>query len=82
MNCEDIKTLLVEGGERVIWSFLREGLADELYIFVGSMVIGGYNSPTPAGGEGAKSEDDIIRLTLKNYERIGDGILLHYGVEK
>jgi 2,5-diamino-6-(ribosylamino)-4(3H)-pyrimidinone 5'-phosphate reductase len=77
-----IKTLLVEGGERVIWSFLKESFADELYIFVGSMVIGGIKSPTPAGGEGAKSEDDIIRLTLKNSERLGDGVLLHYGVEK
>ncbi|UCG70427.1 MAG: 2,5-diamino-6-(ribosylamino)-4(3H)-pyrimidinone 5'-phosphate reductase [Thermoplasmata archaeon] len=77
-----IKTLLVEGGERVIWSFLKEGLADEFYIFVGSMVIGGENSPTPAGGDGAKSEEEIIRLTLKNVKRLGDGILLHYGVEK
>jgi 2,5-diamino-6-(ribosylamino)-4(3H)-pyrimidinone 5'-phosphate reductase len=77
-----IKTLLVEGGEAVIWSFLSQHLAHEFYIFIGSMVIGGIKSPTPAGGEGAQSEEDIIPLTLKEVKRIGDGVLLHYGVEK
>lgn len=82
LDKKGIRTLLVEGGETVIWSFLRERIADEFYVFVGSMVIGGKNSPTSAGGEGAKNEEDIIRLTLKNAERLGDGVLLHYGVEK
>lgn len=74
-----IKTLLVEGGETVIWSFLKDRIANEFHVFVGSMVIGGKNSPTPAGGEGAKSEDDVIPLHLKSVERLGDGVLLHYG---
>lgn len=82
LNRKGIKTLLVEGGETVIWSFLKNRLADELYIFVGSMVIGGLNSPTPAGGEGAKSEEDILRLELKEVKRLGDGVLLRYGVTK
>jgi 2,5-diamino-6-(ribosylamino)-4(3H)-pyrimidinone 5'-phosphate reductase len=82
LNEKGIRTLLVEGGETVIWSFLRERIADEFYIFVGSMVIGGKKSPSPAGGEGAKNEEDIITLTLKSVKNLGDGILLHYGVEK
>lgn len=77
-----IRTLLVEGGETVIWSFLRERLANEFYIFVGSMVIGGKNSPTPAGGKGVKNEDDILPLKLISIKSLGNGVLLHYGVEK
>ncbi|MEE9152303.1 MAG: 2,5-diamino-6-(ribosylamino)-4(3H)-pyrimidinone 5'-phosphate reductase [Thermoplasmata archaeon] len=77
-----IGKLLVEGGETVIWSFLRERIADEFFVFVGSMVIGGRKSPTPAGGEGAKDEEEIIPLTLKGVKNIGDGVLLQYGVEK
>jgi 2,5-diamino-6-(ribosylamino)-4(3H)-pyrimidinone 5'-phosphate reductase len=77
-----IKNLLVEGGEKVIWSFLNQRLADELYIFVGSMVIGGIKSPTPAGGEGAQSEDEIIPLSLIEVNKIGDGVLLHYGLKR
>jgi 2,5-diamino-6-(ribosylamino)-4(3H)-pyrimidinone 5'-phosphate reductase len=82
LDRKGIKTLLVEGGETVIWSFLNQRLADEFYIFVGSMVIGGLTSPTPAGGEGAKTELDIIPLKLKEVRKIGDGVLLQYGVEK
>ncbi len=77
-----IRTLLVEGGETVIWSFLRERLAHEFYVFVGSMIIGGKNSPTPAGGEGVNNEDEMIPLKLKSVKNLGNGVLLHYGVEK
>ncbi len=77
-----IKTLLVEGGEAVIWSFLKERLADEFNVFIGSMIIGGEKSPTPAGGEGVKTEGDILGLDLKKVEKLGDGSLLSYGVKK
>jgi 2,5-diamino-6-(ribosylamino)-4(3H)-pyrimidinone 5'-phosphate reductase len=80
LDKKGIKTLLVEGGETVIWSFLKQKLAHELYLFVGSMIIGGVNSPTPAGGEGVKSEGDILPLTLQEIQKLGDGVLLHYGV--
>ena len=73
-----IKTLLVEGGETVIWSVLRDHLADELYVFVGSIIIGGTSSPTLAGGEGANAFENIIPLKLVSVEKLGDGLLLHY----
>jgi len=75
-----IRTLLVEGGESVMWSFLRDGLADELTVFVGSMIIGGEKSPTLAGGEGFRSLDKVVRLVLRGCERLGDGALLTYEV--
>jgi 2,5-diamino-6-(ribosylamino)-4(3H)-pyrimidinone 5'-phosphate reductase len=77
-----IKTLLVEGGETIIWSFLKEKLADEFNVFIGSIIIGGEKSPTPAGGEGVKTEGDILGLVLKRVEKLGDGILLSYEVKK
>ncbi len=77
-----IKSLLVEGGESVIWSFLKEKLADELYIYIGSMIIGGQSSPTPAGGEGAGSFEEIIPLKLNATGRIGNGVLLKYSIVK
>lgn len=77
-----VKTLMVEGGETVMWSFLRDGFADELTVFVGSMVIGGTESPTLAGGEGAESLGDVRKLLLKSCEKLGDGALLRYEVVK
>jgi len=75
-----IKTVLVEGGSTVIWSFLRHRLADELKVFISSRVLGGHSAPTLAGGLGAASLEDSIRLRLERTERLGDGILLEYSV--
>jgi len=75
-----IRTLLVEGGSTVIWSFLRSGLVDELKVFVGSLVLGGRSAPTLAGGEGAASLSESIRLALERSECLGDGVLLEYSV--
>ena len=75
-----VRTVLVEGGSTVIWSFLRDGFADELKVFVASAVLGGHSAPTLAGGQGAASMDDSIRLRLDRAERLGDGILLEYAV--
>ena len=77
-----VQSLLVEGGAEVIWSFLKSRLADEMIIFIGSLVIGGDSSPTPAGGEGASSLEDTVELRLMNAEMLGDGILLEYEVAK
>lgn len=75
-----VRTLLVEGGSTIIWSFLRERLADELKVFVGSAVIGGQTTPTLAGGNGVESIENGIRLRLERVDRIGDGVLLEYAV--
>ncbi|UCE92067.1 MAG: 2,5-diamino-6-(ribosylamino)-4(3H)-pyrimidinone 5'-phosphate reductase [Methanobacteriota archaeon] len=77
-----IGSVLVEGGAEVIWSFLRSRLADELYLFIGSIVIGGDTSPTPAGGEGAASVEEAVELRLMKAEVIGNGVLLKYEVTK
>lgn len=72
-----IGSILVEGGGNTIASFLKAGIVDLLTIYVGSMVIGGSGSPTPADGEGWV-KDGGLALTLKNVERMGDGVLLEY----
>ncbi|MFW6375528.1 MAG: 2,5-diamino-6-(ribosylamino)-4(3H)-pyrimidinone 5'-phosphate reductase [Thermoplasmatota archaeon] len=80
LNKRGIESLLVEGGGEVIYSFLKGGLVDELSIFVGSLVIGGRDAPTPADGEGAEDVGDTIELKLKSFERMDEGILLRYKV--
>ena len=73
-----VKKLLVEGGGTVIWSFLRRGLVDDLYVYIGSCIIGGENTPTMADGIGIKSEDDLLSLKIVDVNRLEDGILVHY----
>lgn len=77
-----IGSLLVEGGSKVIWSFLESRIADEVNIFIGSMVIGGEVSPTPAGGAGAPNEKSTVALRLKSVKALGSGVLVSYEVVK
>lgn len=73
-----IKRILVEGGGTVIWEFVHKDLFDEIFVYIGSMIIGGKEAPTMAEGEGANSYEEIIKLKLVNVQRLGDGVLLHY----
>ncbi|HVQ01466.1 MAG TPA: 2,5-diamino-6-(ribosylamino)-4(3H)-pyrimidinone 5'-phosphate reductase [Candidatus Thermoplasmatota archaeon] len=73
-----IKTLLVEGGSTVIWSFMHSDVVDDLFVYVGSCIIGGKSTPTMAGGQGVAAEDEAIPLRLVGTRRLGEGILMHY----
>ena len=76
-----VRRLLVEGGGEVIYSFFEEGLVDEYRVFVGSLVIGGREAPTPADGPGL-DEARFQRLRLVSSEMLGDGVLLSYEVAR
>ncbi len=76
-----IRSLMVEGGSTVISSFLRERLVDELYVFIGPVIIGG-TAPSLVGGNGAREEKDVLRMNVLSCERLGYGILIQYEVKK
>ena len=76
-----VELLMVEGGGETLWGFFNECLVDEYNVYVGSMVIGGKNAPTPVDGAGRR-DADAIELELLNAERLGEGMLLSYKVKK
>ena len=73
-----IRSLLVEGGGTVIWSFIKQKIVDDLFVYVGPMIIGGKNTPTMADGRGMSSDEDVIRFVLRDVKQVGEGVLLHY----
>ena len=75
-----IGSILVEGGGETIASFFRNGLVDRYTVFVGSKIIGGRMSPTPADGDGWVMEEGFP-LRLVGAEILGDGVLLSYEKE-
>lgn len=77
-----IQRIMVEGGGELIAGLIREGLVHEIYTYIGNLVIGGKDAPTLADGEGFLQEKDFCRLTLIGTHRIGNGILLHWKVER
>jgi 2,5-diamino-6-(ribosylamino)-4(3H)-pyrimidinone 5'-phosphate reductase len=72
-----IKKLMVEGGSTVISNFLKNGFVDDLFIYVGSMIIGGKNTPALVN-----SNCKNIKLKLVAAKNIGTGVLLHYRLIK
>jgi len=70
-----IKKLMVEGGSRVITSFISKKLVDDIYIYVGPIIIGGKNTPSLIS-----DIDTNIILKLVETKKIGSGILLHYKI--
>lgn len=82
LNNYSIKKLMVEGGSTVIWNFLKQGFVDDLYVFIGPMIIGGKYTPSMADGEGISTEDDLINLEVVKVSKLNDGILVHYKLRK
>jgi 2,5-diamino-6-(ribosylamino)-4(3H)-pyrimidinone 5'-phosphate reductase len=75
-----IRRLMVEGGGTLIASLFACGLVDEFSVFIGNIIIGGKDAPTPADGAGWIRENDFSKLTLISAERMENGVLLHWRV--
>lgn len=74
-----VRSLMVEGGATLNWAMLSSGLVDEIYTFVGNIIIGGKVSPTLVDGEGF-ADTSTLPLELISAEKIEAGILLKWKV--
>lgn len=72
-----IESILVEGGGRTISSFFRAGLVDRYTVFVGGLIIGGSDAPTPCDGDGWVAPGGL-KLRLVSAEVMGNGALLTF----
>jgi len=76
-----IQRVMVEGGGELIAGLIRSGLVDEIYTFIGNLIISGRNAPTLADGDGFITDEEFSRLSLIETRRIENGVLLHWKVE-
>ncbi|AAM01315.1 2,5-diamino-6-(ribosylamino)-4(3H)-pyrimidinone 5'-phosphate reductase [Methanopyrus kandleri] len=75
-----VRTLLLEGGPTLAWSFLKRGLIDEFRVAVAPVLVGGSDALTPVEGEGFPRVDLGVGLELKRVERVGRDVVLWYEV--
>jgi 2,5-diamino-6-(ribosylamino)-4(3H)-pyrimidinone 5'-phosphate reductase len=80
LRLRDIRRVMVEGGATLNWSLISQGLVDELYTYVGNMILGGKTAPTLVGGEGFGAEDAMVKLELLQMEKLDEGVLLRWRV--
>lgn len=71
LHARRVTNLLVEGGGRVIGSFLDQGLADEAVIYVAPRLIGGETAPGALRGTGPRTMADLPPLDSVKARRCG-----------
>jgi 2,5-diamino-6-(ribosylamino)-4(3H)-pyrimidinone 5'-phosphate reductase len=75
-----VRRVMVEGGATLNWSLLSQQLVDELYTYVGNMVVGGETAPTLVDGAGFGEDDTKVTLKLLRMEKLDEGVLLKWRV--
>ncbi len=73
---KDIMFLLVEGGSKVIGSFINEGLVDKFFIFFAPKILGGSDGIPMAYGKGPCRIRDSLSLTDVKVRRFMEDILI------
>jgi len=77
-----IRSVLVEGGSKVLASFLRGGFVDAMTVFVAPVVIGGRTAPPMVAGEEATGPEATVRLRRAGAVALDDGFLLSYAADR
>jgi GTP cyclohydrolase II len=71
-----LNSLMVEGGARVITSFIAQGLVDFSVITISPRFVGGVNLITPGGLTGRVLRIGVPRLKEMGSERLGDDLII------
>jgi len=79
LKVRGINHLMVEGGATLNWGLISKGLVDEIYTFIGNIIIGGRSAPTFVDGEGFVN--GFCRLSLISCEKVEEGVLLRWKVQ-
>ncbi|MCJ7712694.1 MAG: dihydrofolate reductase family protein [Chloroflexi bacterium] len=75
-----VTQLLVEGGGTLVEALLREGLVDELHLFVAPLIIGGSGAPTPVEGPGFATADAVALRLVDSTVVDDNGLVLRYQI--
>lgn len=77
-----IKSIMVEGGGEVNFSFLNGGLADKVSVFIAPRIFGGRGAVSFVGGEGFENVEGCVNLKDISIERIGSDLLVEGYIKK
>jgi len=78
----DVQRLLLEGGATLAGTALRNGLIDQLMLFVAPKLIGGAADYGIFAGEGCQKLANAVPLVALHYEPVGEDILITGDIER
>jgi diaminohydroxyphosphoribosylaminopyrimidine deaminase/5-amino-6-(5-phosphoribosylamino)uracil reductase len=74
-----VRSLLLEGGGTLAWSFLEAEAVDRVAWFIGPKLLGGAGA-TPLGGMGVSGMGDALELEAMRTELVGNDLLVTGGI--
>jgi 2,5-diamino-6-(ribosylamino)-4(3H)-pyrimidinone 5'-phosphate reductase len=77
-----IRSILVEGGGKVNWSFIKENLVDELIVTVTPYVIGGQDAVPLIDGPGFPTISKSKKLKLNRIYRLKNEVVLAFSTSR
>ena len=69
-----IDSVLIEGGSRINADAFAQNIVDKVYAFIGGVIIGGEDAPSPVGGKGAETMAGAVKLRNMEVAPAGDDI--------
>lgn len=66
----DIQGVLVEGGPTLAWSAIRDGVVDQIVLYLAPILIGGRDAPGWLAGAGAPTLGKASQLDIASVERL------------
>jgi 2,5-diamino-6-(ribosylamino)-4(3H)-pyrimidinone 5'-phosphate reductase len=75
-----VNKLMIEGGPTLNWHMLHHRLVDEIRLIHLPFIVGGSDTPSLVGGMHIDSEEEMIRLKLKNHYMCGTNLVSEYDV--
>lgn len=72
---KEIISVLVEGGGKVLGSFVDAGVIDKVYAFHAPIIVGGKKAIGAVGGQGVQTISQAIHLKNLSYRRFDDNLL-------
>jgi 2,5-diamino-6-(ribosylamino)-4(3H)-pyrimidinone 5'-phosphate reductase len=76
----NVRRMMIEGGPTLNWHMLHHHLVDEIRLIHLPFIVGGADTPSLVGGMHIESEDEMIRLSLKNHYLCGTNLVTEYDV--
>jgi diaminohydroxyphosphoribosylaminopyrimidine deaminase/5-amino-6-(5-phosphoribosylamino)uracil reductase len=71
-----IDSILLEGGSKINYSAVKEGIVDKVNAFIAPKLIGGDAAKTPVGGEGIEFMKDAVSLCNIEIHRFENDIMI------
>ncbi|MCM8772274.1 MAG: bifunctional diaminohydroxyphosphoribosylaminopyrimidine deaminase/5-amino-6-(5-phosphoribosylamino)uracil reductase RibD [Candidatus Omnitrophica bacterium] len=73
---KNIGIIMVEGGKYTLTEFFENELFDEIWVFIGSKILGGENSISVFGGKDKRNIEESLQIEKIEVERIDNDILI------